>query len=257
MKRIGYTLICLFAGLAPVLAQLTVGGAGFFRTGYINLRNAGVTAGRFATTGFPAMGDGFALAGGEGYYRYNRVIVGLGVMAMQSRTTRLGDVAIERTASAGTAKLGWIIHEGKRWFMYPAVGPGLSTLSLTRHEPGQYITIRHLFSYATDVSLNADLKLRNWSGNRERFSGLMLGLRAGYLVSPGSAQWKSNTDLGQMASLPTYATNGFYIAVTVGGGRFGVRRPRQARFTYRNIPPMLDPVLYRYPQPGLLLYLPR
>lgn len=225
MKKILYTLIGLFFGLAAAFAQITVGGAGFFRTGYMNLREAGATAGRFAPAGFPTMGDGFALAGGEAYYRHNRVIAGLGVMAMQTRTTRFGDVSVERTASTGTLKLGWIIHEGKRWYVYPAIGPGLSTLSLTRHQAGQSITIRHLFSYATDISLNADLKLSNWSCDPKQFGGLMLGLRAGYLVSPASAQWKSNSDLGQMASLPTYATNGFYVAVSVGGGRLGIRKP--------------------------------
>ncbi|GAA4453143.1 hypothetical protein GCM10023189_17770 [Nibrella saemangeumensis] len=225
MKQILYTLFSIFLGLTPAFAQTTVGGAGFFRTGYMNLRDAGATARHFAPNGSPAMGDGFALAGAEGYYRHNRVIVGLGIMAMQTRTTRFADQAIERTASTGTVKLGYIIHEGKRWFVYPAIGPGLSTLSLTRHEPNRTVTIRHLFSYATDVSLNADLKLTNWSCEREHYSGLMLGLRAGYLVSPGSAQWKSSSDLGQMASLPTYATNGFYVAVSVGGGRFGLRKP--------------------------------
>lgn len=225
MKRILYSILSFFLVFSPAFAQITVGGAGFFRTGYVNLQGAGATAGQFAPAGFPTMSDDFALAGGEAYYRHNRIIGGLGVMAMQSRTTRSGDVSVERMASTGTIKLGWIIQEGKNWYVYPAIGPGLSTLSLTRHQPDQTITIRHLFSYATDVSLNADLKLNNWNSDPEDFGGLMLGLRVGYLVSPSSAQWSSNTDLGPVASLPTYATKGFYVAVSLGGGHFRVRKP--------------------------------
>lgn len=58
------------------------------------------------------------------------------------------------------------------------------------------------------------------------YGGLLLGVRAGCQLSPPSSGWRSTGELS-VPDRPRYATNGYFVTLTIGVGGFFYQRPRQ------------------------------
>jgi hypothetical protein len=56
-------------------------------------------------------------------------------------------------------------------------------------------------------------------GEGNGYGGLLLGIRAGYQLSPLSGGWQTTGEV-TAPDRPRYATNGYFITMTIGMGGF-------------------------------------
>ena len=188
-----------------------------------NTTGAGTVLDQIAPTGVSGFSNQFYLLGGEGYYRTGNIILGLdgSVGAQTARSS--GNSYGEGYTFYGHAKFGWVVKQGARYWVYPTVGLGSSTLGMTTYTKAggdsQDRQNRTIFRPSLDVGLNADYLLSKARTTDQRFGGLLLGLRAGYHVSSQGNDWRNDTN-DRLSNLPTYTNKGYYLTLTIGGGGF-------------------------------------
>ncbi len=216
-------LVALAIGSLTANAQRVKGGAGFVKVGVANASGAGAVLDQIAPTGVSGFIDQFYLLGGESYYRTGNLILGLdgNVGAQTARSS--GNSYGEGYTFYGHAKAGWIVNQGARYWIYPTVGAGSSTLGMTTYTKSGTTTQdrlnRLIFRPSLDVGLNADYLLSKSRTTDQRFGGLLLGLRAGYHVSSQGNDWHTDAN-ERLSNLPTYSNKGYYVTLTIGGGGF-------------------------------------
>lgn len=59
----------------------------------------------------------------------------------------------------------------------------------------------------------------------EGYGGVLIGIRAGYQFSPSSSGWRSSGEMSVTAP-PRYATNGYFVTLTIGVGGFFYQQPK-------------------------------
>ena len=217
------TLVTLVTGSLTVNAQRIKGGAGFMKIGITNASGAGEVLNQIAPTGVSGFSDQFYMLGGEGYYRTGNLILGLdgnvGVQTARSSGSSYG----EGFTYYGHAKAGWIVNQGARYWIYPTIGLGSSTLGMTTYTKSgndtQSRLNRLIFRPSLDLGLNGDYLFSKSSLSDQRFGGLLVGLRAGYHLSSSGNDWHNDTN-DQLPNLPMYTNKGYYIMLTIGGGGF-------------------------------------
>lgn len=222
-------LIILLTGLVSgsfAQAPRLVGGAGFFRIGYANLHRFGQTVDLF--TPASGIGNDFVYVGGEGYARLNKYIFGGGGYGAARRSVSSPTYHAEPFSGGGYLYAGRIILDSRRFWVYPSVGVGIALVGLTQtQQHGQ--TVKE--SSAMLPNINAQFGIgADWLvaalGEGEGYGGLMMGVRAGYQLSPSSSGWRSTGELS-IPDRPRYATNGYFVTLTIGVGGFFYQRPRQ------------------------------
>ncbi len=218
-----FAIILLILWASRIDAQRIKGGAGFVKVGVANASGAGAILDQIAPTGVSGFGDQFYLLGGEGYYRTGNLILGLDGNVGAQTAQSLGNSYGEGYTFYGHAKFGWVVKQGARYWIYPTVGVGSSTLGMTTYTKSgdntQDRLNRVIFRPSLDVGLNADYLLSKSRTTDQRFGGLLLGLRAGYHVSSQGNDWHTYMN-NSIPNLPTYANNGYYVMLTIGGGGF-------------------------------------
>jgi hypothetical protein len=208
--------------LVPALAQTpgVTGGAGFFRMGYASLNRAGQTLDQFSRTGQYGLSNDFTCIGGEGYARFNNYIFGGGGFGMRSRSLGSPTYHAEPFGGGGYLYLGRIVVDSPRFWLYPTGGLGLTVLGLTQYQQVGGAIQKSSVALSTvslQLGVGADwMPLGIDEGGS--YGGLLLGLRAGYQISPSSSGWQSIGDVP--SDRPRYATNGFFMSMTIGIGGF-------------------------------------
>lgn len=216
-------LAALTLGTLTTQAQRIKGGAGFIKVGGAVTSGAGTVLDQIAPAGVSNFTDQFYLLGGEGYYRTGNLILGLdgSVGAQTARSS--GNSYGEGYTFYGHAKVGLVVNQGARYWIYPTVGLGSSTLGMTTYTKSggetQDRLNRMIFRPSLDVGLNADWLLAKSRTTDQRFGGLLLGLRAGYHVSSAGNDWRTDGN-NSLPNLPTYTNKGYYLMLTIGGGGF-------------------------------------
>ena len=125
----------------------------------------------------------------------------------------------------GHAKVGWIVNQGARYWIYPTVGFGTAALAMTTYTKtgsdakAENRQNKYLYRPSFDIGLNADYLLSKSRSTDRRFGGLLLGLRAGYHISQESSSWRNDAN-DRLPSLPTYGNKGYYVTLAIGGGGF-------------------------------------
>lgn len=224
MKTLNFlAIILLIIWTSSVNAQRIKGGAGFFNIGVANAFNAAAVLNKIAPTGVSGFSNQFYLIGGEGYYRTGKLILGLGGITGAQTVRSSGNSYGEGFIFNGHAKVGWIVNQGVHHWVYPTLGLGSSTLGMTTYIKSGNNTQdrlnRMIFRPSFDVGLNADFLLSKSGTTNQSFSGLLLGVRAGYTLSSKGNDWRAD-DRGSLPDLPTYQNEELYIMLTIGGGGF-------------------------------------
>lgn len=223
-----FHIIILLIGFSTgVFAQAPrlAGGAGFFRFGYANLNRVGQTLDQF--TPASGIGNDFVYVGGEGYARLNKYIFGGGGYGAARRSVSRPTYHAEPFSGGGYLYGGWIIIDTRRFWVYPTVGVGVALVGLTQTQQlGQ--TIKE--SSVMLPNINAQFGIgADWLvaalGEGEGYGGLLMGIRAGYQLSPSSSGWRSTGELS-VPDRPRYATNGYFVTMTLGVGGFFRQYPR-------------------------------
>ncbi|WP_020601189.1 hypothetical protein [Spirosoma panaciterrae] len=228
MKRI-FLFLLLVLALVLLLESATAlgqsvkqyGGAGFFRIGYANLHQIGRTLTQLnPSLPTPSTND-FVYIGGEGYARLDKIILGAGGYGMARRSFGSSTYYAEPFCGGGYLYIGRVVVDTHRFWLYPLAGVGGTVVGMTQSQQQGTSTSE---SSAILPNINAQLGLgADWLmatfGEDNTYGGVLLGLRAGYQMSPYSTGWKTTGDL-LGTDRPRYATNGFFVTLTVGVGAF-------------------------------------
>ncbi|MBO0935422.1 hypothetical protein J2I47_02565 [Fibrella sp. HMF5335] len=215
--------------LSPTLAQTgrVTGGAGFFRMGYASLHRVGQTLDQFSSTGQYGLSNDFICIGGEGYARLNKYILGGGGFGMMAHGMGSPTYHAEPFGGGGYLYAGRLVVDTHRFWLYPTAGAGLTVIGLTQRQQIGTSTQESsvtLPNVALQVGVGAD-----WMpvafGEGDGYGGLLLGMRAGYQISPSSSGWQSTGDVP--SDRPRYATNGFFVTMTIGVGGFRYAQPKR------------------------------
>ncbi|MBC8155416.1 MAG: hypothetical protein H7Z72_21215 [Bacteroidetes bacterium] len=226
MNRLCFIL--LLTGFSPaIFAQPRLaGGAGFFRFGYASLNRVGQTLDRF--TPASGIGNDFVYMGGEGYARLNKYILGGGGYGMARRSISSPAYHAEPFSGGGYLYAGRIIVDTRRFWVYPTLGVGFALVGLTQsQQQGQTIKESSVMlpNVNAQLGIGADWLVAAF-GEGDGYGGLLMGIRAGYQLSPSSSGWRSTGELSA-PDRPHYATNGYFVTLTVGVGGFFYRLPKQ------------------------------
>ena len=208
-----------------ILAQIN-GGAVFIRGGYTYAPGAGkeLTALQDQIEGFT---DNFSLLGVEGVYRKKKWLTGFEASfgAQKERTKDIN--SLKPYTGAAHIRVGYVVCEGKEYWLYPSTGMGVSTHNLSVRETilNKTSKIDNIIQYAPSVDLgfNGDFLTTKESRDQKSAGGFMLGFRIGYRFSLGDATWK-NEEGDKIETSSTYKNNAYYLSLIAGFGMFKDKR---------------------------------
>lgn len=215
-------LMMLIVFQSGVMAQ-SKGIAVFLRGGYIYAHDAKEVLNKIAPYEISGFTNNFALLGIEGYYRNNKWIFGLEASMGAQKDYSKDKYQAEPYVGAGHARVGYIVYEGKQFWVYPSVGGGASVTSLSVKEKilnktGKIMNL-NLYSPSFDLGINGDLLTARETKQQKRSGGLVLGFRVGYRFSPANDNWKDDKG-DELGDMPSYRNNAFYITLIAAGGYF-------------------------------------
>lgn len=220
-----FLLAVLTLWISVAYAQRIKGGAGFVKVGIANVPDARAVLNQIAPTGVSGFSDQFYLLGGEGYYRTGNIVLELDGQIGAQNVRSSGNNYGEGYTYFGHAKVGLIVNQGARYWIYPTVGFGTAALAMfTYTKTGSDAKAenrqnKYLYRPSFDIGLNADYLLSKSRTTDQRFGGLLLGLRAGYHISQQSNSWRNDAN-DRLSNLPDYTNKGYYITLAIGGGGF-------------------------------------
>jgi hypothetical protein len=123
----------------------------------------------------------------------------------------------------GHGKIGWIIIQDKRSWVYPTFGSGIAALVFTTSNKNnnQSATEENLtlLSPSFDFGMNGDIIVSKISPDNKSHKGFLLGIRMGYRASPKSNNWR-NDDGHKIENIPAYSNHAFYVTIAIGEGGF-------------------------------------
>lgn len=199
-----------------VVAQRSFEVGTFFRGGYANLaRTNALVQTTIAQPGVP-FGNGFGAAGCEVFGRYQWAVLSLRVLGMGRRASDATGQPLDVTGSAYHLNLGWALWQGPRHSVYPSLGPGLETVSLTKSRPGG-TTTRTFFRHSTELALNANLALDAAPAGEVATGRLMLGVRLGCFINWDRNRWLDSPGEGTVNPV-AWRPSGFYVTLALGSG---------------------------------------
>ena len=120
---------------------------------------------------------------------------------------------------------GYLIYSGEKIMIYPMVGGGFGHMKLFNsdntvdsfNDISNFINTSEAkrYGFIANFGLGIDYFIqikKNIKKNKKR--GLVIGLRTGYLFSPGLEKWRIN--LIKVSDGPKTGVNGFYLKFTIG-----------------------------------------
>jgi hypothetical protein len=223
MKNI---ILCLLfiAMTININAQLK-GGAGFFKTGYLFAPGSSAVVNKIISDASASItNNNYMIIGIEGYYRTGKSIISCdGYTAQQAIYSLENNSSKEPFISSAQIKLGRIVKENKQYWLYPTMGIGATAFTLYSFREVNKSTVNDmtvtLLTPSADIGINADILIEKVDGNKKRFGGSMLAIRAGYRTSARSNNW-TYSHSNQLLNLPYYSNNCFYLSVSIGAGGF-------------------------------------
>lgn len=132
---------------------------------------------------------------------------------------------LQASGGHGLFQVGYILFAENGFSLYPILGLGSGSVKLAGSQ-----ALNEVFEISNSKPINSiessqivlDLGigmdyLVDFNADPDYESGVLVGLRAGYLLIPSPNQWSAN---GQTLAgrLPDFNTQGFYLNLSLGGG---------------------------------------
>ena len=224
MKRIVFSLLLL--SITTLLsAQYTRGGGGAFSFGMQTWSLDGLDA--FAPNG-PTLPSNNLSWGGYGYWQFNDWVVGFKGAGIYGRE-RLDDTyAYNMQGGHFMLDFGYKVINNQKFGLYPFAGVGWGgagysidekwTINLSEsgvNKPVLYSGSYNWSNAVFDVGFRIE-QLFGLKQKGEETDGGLIGLELGYMFTPTSNDWRSNTN-ATIIGAPDFNMNGFYARVTFGG----------------------------------------
>jgi opacity protein-like surface antigen len=242
--------ICLSTAVVALVLSASAAGAQGSDTdmresrGYVSLGVGSLDLGalndRLVGNGYPSSPEHLFAIGGGGHGIGRRWVIGgegQGLIGRTKDATRGGrNDESTVTAGYGLFNLGYAVVKQRDLHVYPLVGIGGGGVSLRINErssptfdevladPGRGVNVS-TGGLLVQVGVGADklfVRRRGERDGRPYESGLVLGVRAGYILMPYQADWA--IDGTRVPGGPSADIAGPYVHVIVGGGGKTARR---------------------------------
>jgi hypothetical protein len=208
------------------------GGFGYFLTGWQRVF-MGELKTAVGEAGYPPVSDNFATFGGGGHalVRDFFVVGGEGAALVSGETSR-GNYRVSLGGGYGFFDIGAVVHRRGELRIYPLLGFGGGGLSLsitdTRgtsfsdalRNPARSTTVSN-GSFLLQGALGVDYLL-NFSHEPRHAGGILVGLRAGYIVNPLGSYMGWDSDGAPLSGAPADVFHGPYVRLLIGGGGHGL-----------------------------------
>jgi hypothetical protein len=213
-------------------------GGGYFQAGYMELDLDDLN-GALVGAGYPALDNSFWTLGGGGYGMKGRFLLGgegHGLIG-SDETTADGARQLGIGGGYGLFRIGYLAYSIEGLEVLPMIGVGGGGMSLSiieRSAPTfDDILLDPLRSarvstgmFLLDASLMLSYRVptgedeEDGDDDEESGGGLLVGLQGGYTFAPGEPSWRLD-GLNSVAGGPELKIEGFYIRLSIGGGRRG------------------------------------
>lgn len=221
--------LLLVGAHTPAEAQWRSGpaGRGYFAVGAQGLDVSELNA-RFTAADYPAVDDRLLSLGGGGLVSRGRLLMGgegHGVIGPR-HSAQNDDLSVRVAGGYGMFVLGYALHRQGGLDVFPHIGLGGGGLSITIDErsaptfddvlenPRRGARIGS-GQFLLNAGLGLDYTFRGQS-RRARRGGPVVGVRAGYMYAPMTAEWVTGT--GTLPGGPDAGFTGPYLRLVIGGG---------------------------------------
>ena len=164
--------------------------------------------------------------GVESWMRWDHLMVLAGSHTYVPVRASATNYTTETSGAYGTIDLGVPLILKKKLLVYPLVGVGLSTTSVTLRRNGAVDFITNFRDISSIGGRNVDITARRYQGHvgmgldrvfQPQWPKLLLtfGMRAGYMGALGKSTWRSGPE--QVTRAPDLGLEGAYVRLTLGG----------------------------------------
>jgi len=205
------------------------GGMGYsmFGSTFLNVSDLNT---KLENSGYSTFSDNFFSAGGGGHAIINnKWIVGGEGHTLLSDSETSGNYSNSLIASYGFFDLGYIVFSIGDLRIYPIIGLGAGEMKFKISRKLTSLSFDDILDtpernseisksgFLLNLSLGTDY-LINFSKNENERGGMLLGVRAGYCLSPSKGHWEMG-DV-EISGAPDLGFSGPYIRFMIGGGGF-------------------------------------
>ncbi|PIQ23350.1 hypothetical protein COW36_08385 [bacterium (Candidatus Blackallbacteria) CG17_big_fil_post_rev_8_21_14_2_50_48_46] len=183
--------------------------------------------GATATQGYTNLSGTFLSQGGGAHLILDRIILGGSGYALSGfRTANATGEILSVNGGYGLFNLGYLVYSDQNFSLYPMLGIGSGNISVSGSS-----SLNKLFGLSSteeisrmdsnqvvlDIGLGADYMI-DFNGDPANASGLLVGLKLGYLFVASPTQWEANRRILGGTNLPNLSNQGLYFNLTLGGG---------------------------------------
>jgi len=206
------------------------GGMGYsmFGRSIINLTDLNK---KFESNGYSTISEKFFAVGGGGHAIINnRLIIGGEGYSLLGESVTSGNYTNSVIAGCGFINVGYNIFSVKDFRIYPLAGLGAGVMNLKIYEDIESLSFDEILQIPArssvmskgglvlNLALGAEYLLKFTEDESGR-GGMLLGVRAGYTVSPFKG--KLGMDEIEISGAPKMGITGPYIRIMIGGGAIG------------------------------------
>lgn len=203
------------------------GGMGYsmFGTSRIDIEDLNA---KLESKGYSSIPDNFFSVGGGGHSIINnRLIIGGEGHALLGEEVTTGNKKNSIYIVYGFFNLGYILYSVQELRVYPLLGLGGGGMNLNITEEVTSLSFDEVLDnpkrgvelstdgFLVNLAFGIDYLLKLGEDEKGK-GGLVLGLRAGYTLSPFKSDW--TTDKIEISGAPETAITGPYIRLMIGGG---------------------------------------
>ncbi len=201
------------------------GGKVYYQPGFSFLGTSDLNQ-NLELNGFSAMSSTFLSQNFGAQVVLDRIILGAsGTLLNGFSTASAENGTLQASGGHGLFQVGYMLYSENGFSIYPILGIGSGSVKLSGTK-----ALNEVFDISAtnpinsiessqivlDLGIGADY-LVDFNADPGHASGVLVGLRAGYLLIPSPNQWSAN---GQILAgrLPNFNTQGLYLNLSLGGG---------------------------------------
>jgi hypothetical protein len=186
---------------------------------------------KLESKGYSKISDNFFSVGGGGHgIINNRLIIGGEGHGLLGEEVTSGNYKNSLNIGYGFFDLGYIVYSIKDLRVYPLLGLGGGGMNLKIAEKLTSLSFDNVLDnpkrnvelstsgFLLNLALGIDYLLKFGEDEKGR-AGMILGLRAGYTLSPFKGGWEM--DEIEISGAPEIGITGPYIRLMIGGGEIG------------------------------------
>lgn len=182
--------------------------------------------------GFTPLSGTLISQGASAHIILERVLLGASGQSIQGfRTTASQGGSLSVSGGYGLFQLGYQVWAKDGFSLYPILGIGGGQLQISGSDslnnlfglsPTSAINRLETSQVILDLGLGGDY-LIDLNGDPHQRSGLLVGLKLGYVFVPSPPQWEHNRQVVGGSALPQLSSQGPYISLSLGMGHMPER----------------------------------